>query len=78
MSLRDFFNGCPTSVHLDKGFTIEWSLTGIGIGQFYFYTDPTDGKIHIDNECMSRDKIKQVLCEMVNQAILNDDREVKG
>ena len=75
MSLQDFFNTCPTGVHLDKSFTVEWSVTGMGFGQFYFYTDPADGKIHIDNECMSCDSIKKVLCAMVDQAVLNDKKE---
>ena len=54
------------------GFCIKWWAKGTGYGEFTFHYDPNN-KWHIDNECMSKDFIKAVLCAMVDQAKLDDE-----
>lgn len=53
---------------------IHWNVKGVGFGLFYIIEWNNDtGQVIIDNEGMSRDFIKQVLCKMVDDAILADD-----
>lgn len=52
-------------------FEVWWNDTEKGFGSFYFYV--VDNEFHIDNECMSKDYIKKVLCSMVDNAILDDE-----
>lgn len=73
MSIQDFFDNCGNGVDLIGSFQLNWSVAGVGFGQFYFYTDE-DGRVHIDNECMGKAFIKQVLNMMVDDAILEDDK----
>jgi hypothetical protein len=56
--------------------TVGWSARGIGFGSFYFY--PKDGKLHCDNECMSKEFIKRMLCLMVDQCELDDPMPPAG
>lgn len=60
-------------VELNKSIYLNWSHSDYGFGQFYFYTD-SDEKIHCSNELMSKDFIKQVLCQMVDDCILDEPR----
>ena len=53
----------------------DWSAKGIGFGQIYFYLDKTDGHIHCDNEYMSRKFLKETLCKMIDNCILNDPND---
>ena len=72
MSIRDFFKLCEDDVELYNNFEVHWSKTDVGFGSFQFYTDE-DGKLYINNECMSRRFIKQILCDLVDSAELEDD-----
>jgi len=73
MSLQDFFNNQTDTVTLHDNFGLNWSSKGIGFGQFYFYNK--DGKIFCSNEFMSKDFIKKVLCQMIDECELEDQRE---
>lgn len=72
MSVEDFLDKCPNDVSFEKPFVIEWSETSRGFGQYQFYINPVDNKIHIDNEFDSKETIKRILCKMVDDAILDD------
>jgi hypothetical protein len=72
MSLKDFFDGCEDHATIDKNFQVSWSMKGIGFGSFTFFKDE-DGTIRIDNECCSREGIKRVLNNLVDQATLMDE-----
>jgi hypothetical protein len=72
MSLLEAFNKLEDGVALHKSFSLDWSLKGIGFGQFYFYEK--DGKIYCDNERMSKESIKRVMCAMVDQCELTDPK----
>lgn len=50
--------------------SIQWSEKGRGFGEYTFWQE--DGKIYCDNESDSRESVKKVLCQMVDQAILVD------
>lgn len=69
MSLQEYFNQFENEVLLHNDFSMDWSWKGVGHGQFYFRLK--DGKIEVDNECMSKEFIKKVLCQMVDQAELD-------
>jgi hypothetical protein len=49
---------------------IKWAKCGFGFGEIALYVE--NGKIRCGNECMSKDFIKSVLCELVDKAVLND------
>ena len=40
---------------------VDWGWTHKGVGQLRVYTDKEDGKIHIDNECMSKEHVRKIL-----------------
>ncbi len=50
---------------------IQWSVKGVGFGEYAFFQ--RDGKIYCDNETMSRESVKKVLCLMVDQAVFPED-----
>jgi hypothetical protein len=70
MTVKALFQQTPDSVDLSNEFTIEWTSTNVGFGQFKFYTK--DDVVYCDNECMSKEFIKQVLCDMVDNCVLTD------
>jgi hypothetical protein len=72
MSIQDFLDQCDDGVDIGQTFHILWSKQGIGWGQFQFYMGD-DEKIHIDNECMDKRFIKEILCQMVDNAVLDDE-----
>lgn len=76
MSLQDFFDKCETSVELHNAFTIDWSVKGMGFGQFFFRPSE-DGKVHISNECCSKEFIKKVLYMMVDEAVLQNEPSIR-
>lgn len=59
-------------VELLQSVYLNWSASGIGFGQLYFYQDK-NGIIRCDNEMMSKDFIKLALCALVDQAVLADE-----
>lgn len=55
---------------------INWSVKGVGFGEYAFFQ--RDGKIYCDNETMSREAVKKVLCMMVDQAVFPEDTPSKA
>jgi hypothetical protein len=74
MSIQEFLDSCNDTVDIDNSFTLSWSKEGVGFGEFRFYKSE-DEAIHINNECMGKNFIKNVLCNMVDIAILDDPYE---
>jgi hypothetical protein len=64
-------NGLALKKRHFQPIVIQWSLKGVGFGEYVFFQ--RDGKIYCDNEAMSRDSVKKVLCLMVDQAIFPED-----
>jgi hypothetical protein len=52
--------------------TINWSERGRGFGEYLFWQN--GDKIYCNNEDDNKETIKRVLCQMVDQAILNDPK----
>lgn len=46
----------------------EWSMKEYGFGRLYFYEE--HGKVFCGNECMNRETIKKILCQMVDDCTL--------
>lgn len=59
-----------TPLAITTGFS--WTKEGFGFGQMVFVYDEKTGKLHCDNEMMSKDFLKEMLCAMVDNCILND------
>lgn len=53
-------------------FVVDWGLNGVGYGSFAFYKAKKGGKCRIDNEYMSKDTIKKVICQLIDNAVLID------
>ena len=71
MSLKNFMDSCPNEASLMNSFDIRWSVKGVGFGS-YFFRVVDEGDVHIANEGMGKESIKKVLCQMVDDAILDD------
>ena len=50
----------------DGGFDIAWSSVSAGWGSFTFYRKKNGGWM-VDNEAMSRDFLKEVLCKLADE-----------
>ncbi len=57
-------------VDLMRDFQINWSVKNIGWGEFYFYNK--NGNLHCSNELMSKAFIKDILCKMIDDCILDE------
>ena len=57
----------------DMGFRIHWEDEEKGFGQLDFIKLKVNGKIIINNECMSKEYMKKVLCTLVDNAELIDE-----
>ena len=65
------FNQYPDEISVPTRFQVAWSKPGVGFGQFEFYEK--DGVLYCDNETMNREFIKKVLCDMVDQSVLESE-----
>ena len=83
--IREFLNSMedtcePIVVNPNGGEALEgtayfaWSKKGLGFGQLYFYFKEVDGQkvLHCDNECMSKETVKAILCSMVDNAVFDE------
>lgn len=61
------------SVSLDPEISnmILWSVPTVGFGTFHFYNG-VDDKVHCGNEYMSKEFIKKVLCDMIDNCVLDE------
>jgi len=71
MSLKNFFDSFDDTCtpHHRAGF--NWSAKGRGFGQMYFHFDKEDGYVHCDNELMNREFLKEMLCKMIDNCVLD-------
>jgi hypothetical protein len=71
MSIQSFLNDCPSAVSIydHETVVIQWSTPGIGFGEYTFHY--IDGLLHLDSERMSKNAVKEVLCRMVDEAIID-------
>lgn len=59
-------------VSISNNFTLNWSTDNIGFGQFRFYEK--DGELFCDNEMMSKEFVKRMLCQMVDECAFTQVR----
>lgn len=71
MSLKALFAAQPDSTEFTRCPDVRWSRKDVGFGGFYFYT--MNGVLHCSSECMGRDFVKKVLCDLVDAAVFDDD-----
>ncbi len=75
MSLETFFEQFKDTCVPTEGVDFQWSAKGIGFGGMYFYLDKKDGYVHCSNESMSRQFLKDMLCKMVDNCVLDEPNE---
>jgi hypothetical protein len=80
--LDDIMAKIPTATTLSFGRQTEdrtvavfkFAETGFGFGEITFVAD-AEGRLFLDGECMSRDKIKEILGRAVDDAILDTETD---
>jgi hypothetical protein len=60
----------------DGGFEVSWSTVSCGFGGLTFYLK--DGKLHCDNEGMSKKFIMKVFKKLVEETQLDNEPQKKG
>mgnify|MGYP000436271008 CR=1 FL=1 len=81
MSIQDFFDAmsdsaAPGSNGVENSLQISWSKKGKGFGNFWFFFEKDENGndvLKCDNECENRTFIKEILCNMVDNAELVDE-----
>lgn len=71
MSIQDILDKCENKVTLVQPIYLQFSVKGVGFGELYFHEK--DSVIQCENECMSKDRIKQILSQMVDECVLADE-----
>ncbi len=69
MSIKDLLDSCENDCS-GTG-TFHWSMEGFGFGQLHFYIGE-DGKTHCHNECMSNERVKEILNILVDNCVMDD------
>ena len=64
------FEDMPNYCEPNAGISFSWGKQDCGFGQFYFYVK--DGVLYCDNECMSKESIKEILGFMVDNSTLTE------
>lgn len=72
-TIQEMFDSMENTCVPCNGVQFDWSATGVGFGQFYFY-EGDGGKLHCSNETMGKDFIKKMLCQMVDDCVLDDQK----
>ena len=73
MSILDDFEKLEDTCTPLRLVDFEWTAKGVGFGQFWFFYDEKKKIIRCGNEMMSKDFIKQMLCKMVDDCVLEDE-----
>jgi len=72
MSIQDFFDNMEDDCRPSGHNYFSWSAKGFGFGGFHFYTKENDDTIYCENEMMSKEFVKKMLCHMVDNAVMDD------
>lgn len=54
---------------------VKWTRKNKGFGEILFYRD--GDTVHCANECLSREFVKSVLCDLVDKAVFDDEPRKK-
>ena len=74
MSLPEWFDTFEDGCYPTDAIQFNWHAKGIGFGSMYFYQGE-DGKVHCDNEMMGKAFLKNMLCKMVDDCVLDCERQ---
>ena len=74
MSIKGMFARFDDECRPVGSVTFNWSAKGIGFGQMEFHMDE-DGYVHCYNEIMSRKFLKEMLCAMVDNCVLDESND---
>ncbi len=66
--VQDFLDQCVDGENLLDDFTVQWSRGGIGFGEFSMFV--RDGQIYLDSEAMSKAFIKDIMNQLIDNAII--------
>lgn len=61
----------------DGSLIVDWVLQNCGFGQLRIHTCPITGLTLIDNEQVSRERVIQIMEQLVKTAVLTDNQEIK-
>ncbi len=70
--IQNMFANLDTRCYPTRDITFCWAEEGTGFGELTFYTTAEDDKLHCSNEAMSKECIKKMLCQMVDECVLDD------
>jgi len=65
-----FFESCEDNCEPSGYVNFQWSMKGMGFGSVGFYEK--NGKVHCNNELMSKQFVKDILCKMVDDCIMEE------
>lgn len=75
------FENIPNTASSFKAFDgsliVDWMLQKCGFGQLRIHTCPITGLTLIDNEQVSRERVIQIMEQLVKTAVLTDNQEIK-
>ena len=71
MSIKKFLDCCNNYCDVNGTALFEFSKAGFGFGQIYFFIGD-DGKTHCNNECMSKETVKDFMNMLIDNAIFED------
>ena len=71
MSIKKFLDSCDNYCDVKGTALFEFSKAGFGFGQIYFFVGD-DGKTHCNNECMSKETVKDFMNMLIDNAIFED------
>lgn len=69
--VTEMFKELPTQCRPSGDCEFGWVSTGIGFGSFRFWVSEEDNVLHCDNEAMSKQFIKDMLCQMVDECVMD-------
>jgi hypothetical protein len=72
------FESCKNSASLDNNFSMSWSISKVGFGQYQFKQVDIDGvsTTVCENECMTKRSIRKVLDILVDNCVLLDEIDI--
>ena len=68
MSIRDTFDKLEDSCMPQRTIGFSWTAKDIGFGEFVFIWNDEKERLEMDTETMSKEFIKRMLCQMVDEA----------
>lgn len=74
---ENIINAASSFKAFDGSLIVDWALQNCGFGQLRIHTCPITGLTMIDNECVSRERVTQIVEQLVKTAVLTDNQEIK-